>query len=237
MRLRFTPSKRAALRDVAARLLPRALDQYAFSASSQIQRQDWPTATRSGSGFAREVVCRRWVQRQEPRRGHCDVLAFDGFAGTGDEGAFDQVLQFPHIAGKGIRREPGERLRRERGHAPGPSPRQRAGRKCAQSSGTSSRRSRSGGVSTMKRASRKYRSCRNSPAAIFSPRSALVALITRTSTRCDCDAPTGVISPSSSTRSSFAWKRLRTCRRFRRERASPRHRPARTSPSGPQSRR
>ena len=74
----------------------------------------------------------------------------------------------------------------------------------ADSSGTSSARSRSGGARSGTTFRRKYRSSRNSPAATAACRSRLVAASTRTSTFSVCSPPTRVNSPDCSTRSTLA---------------------------------
>ena len=69
----------------------------------------------------------------------------------------------------------------------------------------SSRRSRSGGSRTGTTRSRNQRSSRNFPAFTCAARSSLVAATMRTSAWRGLRLPTGMYSPSCSTRSSLGW--------------------------------
>ena len=83
-------------------------------------------------------------------------------------------------------------------------------RKCAPSTGISSRRSRKGGIRTSTVFNRNRRSSRNCPAAQAAGRSAFVAESTLTFTRREREEPTRSTSPDSSTRKSLACCRSGT---------------------------
>ena len=196
---RVRPRHAGALGDVAAGPVEGAADELAFDLFHRRGQRDRcaaPAADASDS-VPGESSC-------EISGDRCSTVT----ASPGDaqrHGALDLVPQLAHVAGPQVLRE---QIEHRRSSARRPAcPGARTPRAGSSSRGAGSPRaaraaaargcgSRSGGSTDPRGTCLRLTRC---------SRSALVAAITRTSTRCGRVSPTGMISPCSRKRSSFGW--------------------------------